>query len=316
MIWMSRVPRRKRAARYAMLTRTEMRPVIDISFLIPAYNEAPTIADVLDGIASLGLEYEVVVVDDGSTDATVEIVLSHASAHGRVSLLRKANGGKGTALRHGIPYCRGDIVVVQDADMEYDPHDVPALIEPIQRNAADVVYGSRLSGGRPQRAYLFWHMVGNRFLSLLTGLLFNTTITDMETGYKAFRRDALGELHLTEDRFGIEPEITGEVCRRRMRVYEMPISYYGRTHEEGKNITWRDGFRAVFVLIRTRFRPLSKSSASVAAPAVSAAVAVSSGPAVASNGNTPEVKRERIFERPARAASSRSTVAASAPPGG
>jgi glycosyltransferase involved in cell wall biosynthesis len=173
-----------------------------------------------------------------------------------VRLLRKPNGGKGSALRHGIPHCRGEIVVIQDADMEYDPGDVPALIEPIQRHVADVVYGSRLSGGRPQRAYMFWHLVGNRLLSLLTGLLFNTTITDMETGYKAFRSEALAQLHLTENHFGIEPEITGELCRRRLRIYETPIAYYGRTYEEGKNITWRDGFRAVFVLVRTRVRVL------------------------------------------------------------
>jgi len=228
----------------------------EISFLIPAYNEARTIADVLDRIAVLDLDYEAIVIDDGSTDATAEIVLSRTTSGGRVHLLRKPNGGKGTALRHGVPHCRGNIVVVQDADMEYDPCDVPALIEPIQRDVADVVYGSRLSGGRPQRAYLFWHLVGNRFLSLLTGLLFNTTITDMETGYKAFRLDALRQLRLTEDRFGIEPEITGEICRRRMRIYEIPIAYYGRTYEEGKNISWRDGFRAVFVLVRTRIRPL------------------------------------------------------------
>jgi glycosyltransferase involved in cell wall biosynthesis len=229
---------------------------MEITFLIPAYNEARTIAEVLDRIASLGLDYEAVVVDDGSTDTTAEIVASRAEQSEAVHLLRKPNGGKGSALRHGIPHCHGEIVVIQDADMEYDPGDVPALIEPIQRDAADVVYGSRLSGGRPQRAYMFWHLIGNRFLSLLTGLLFNTTITDMETGYKAFRADALKQLHLTENHFGIEPEITGEICRRRLRIFEMPISYYGRTYDEGKNITWRDGFRAVFVLLRTRVRPL------------------------------------------------------------
>jgi glycosyltransferase involved in cell wall biosynthesis len=229
---------------------------MEITFLIPAYNEARTIAEVLDRIASLGLDYEAIVVDDGSTDTTPELVAARAEQSESVHLLRKPNGGKGSALRHGIPHCQGEIVVIQDADMEYDPSDVPALIEPIQRGIADVVYGSRLSGGRPQRAYLFWHLVGNRFLSLLTGLLFNTTITDMETGYKAFHSDALKQLHLTENHFGIEPEITGEICRRELRIYEMPIAYYGRTYEEGKNITWRDGFRAVFVLLRTRVRPL------------------------------------------------------------
>jgi glycosyltransferase involved in cell wall biosynthesis len=229
---------------------------MEITFLIPAYNEASTIAEVLNRIAELGLDYEAIVVDDGSTDATAAIVASRAGPHQRVRLLSKPNGGKGSALRHGIPHCRGDIVVIQDADMEYDPHDVPALIEPIQRDAADVVYGSRLSGGRPQRAYMFWHMIGNRFLSLLTGLLFNTTITDMETGYKAFRVDILKQLRLTEDHFGIEPEITGEICRRQLRIYETPIAYYGRTYAEGKNITWRDGLRAVVVLVRTRIRPL------------------------------------------------------------
>jgi glycosyltransferase involved in cell wall biosynthesis len=228
---------------------------MEITFLIPAYNEARTITEVLDRIAMLDLDYEAIVVDDGSTDATADIVASYDDSESRIQLLRKPNGGKGSALRHGIPYCRGDIVVIQDADMEYDPGDVPALIEPIQNDRADVVYGSRLSGGRPQRAYMFWHLVGNRLLSLLTGLLFNTTLTDMETGYKAFRKDVLKQLQLTEDRFGIEPEITGEICRRRLRIYEMPIAYYGRTYDEGKNITWRDGFRAVYVLMRTRIRP-------------------------------------------------------------
>jgi hypothetical protein len=136
--------------------------------------------------------------------------------------------------------------------MEYDPADVPALIEPIERGVADVVYGSRLSGGRPQRAYMFWHLVGNRFLSLLTNVLFNTTLSDMETGYKAFRSDVLRELDLRENDFGIEPEITGQICKRGLRIYELPISYYGRTYAEGKKITWRDGIKAVRVLLRVR----------------------------------------------------------------
>jgi glycosyltransferase involved in cell wall biosynthesis len=167
-------------------------------------------------------------------------------------LLRKPNGGKGTALRCGIPHCTGDVVVIQDADLEYDPTDVPALIAPILSGSADVVYGSRLSGGGAQRAYMFWHMVGNRFLSLVAGALFNTTLTDMETGYKAFRREVLQSLPLTEDHFGIEPEITGHICRRDLRIYEIPISYFGRTYAEGKKITWRDGFRAIWVLFRVR----------------------------------------------------------------
>jgi hypothetical protein len=136
--------------------------------------------------------------------------------------------------------------------MEYDPAEVPELIEPIERGVADVVFGSRLRGGKPQRAHLFWHLMGNRFLSLLTNILFNTTLSDMETGYKAFRIDVLRSLDLRENGFGLEPEITAKVCKRKLRIYELPISYYGRTREEGKKITWRDGFRAIWVLLRVR----------------------------------------------------------------
>jgi glycosyltransferase involved in cell wall biosynthesis len=155
-------------------------------------------------------------------------------------------------VRAGIQRIEGDVVVIQDADLEYDPADVPALVAPIFDGVADVVYGSRLVGGKPQRAHLFWHMVGNRFLSLVTGVLYNTTLSDMETGYKAFRADVLRSLHLTEDGFSIEPEITGRVCRQGLRVYELPVAYYGRTYGEGKKITWRDGFKAIWVLIRVR----------------------------------------------------------------
>jgi glycosyltransferase involved in cell wall biosynthesis len=228
---------------------------VTISFLIPAYNEAATIAEVLARLDALGLHRQIVVVDDGSRDDTAAIAERYAAESDGIVVLRKPNGGKGSALRHGIPHLTGEIVVIQDADMEYDPADVPRLIEPILRGRADVVYGSRLTGGRPQRAYLFWHYAGNRFLSLLTGILFNTTLTDMETGYKAFRTEILKSLRLTENKFGIEPEITGEICKRALRVYEMPISYFGRTYAEGKNVSWRDGFRAVYVLFRTRLRP-------------------------------------------------------------
>jgi glycosyltransferase involved in cell wall biosynthesis len=219
-----------------------------VSFLIPAYNEAATIGEVLRRIDLLELDTQVIVVDDGSSDDTAAI----AEAAG-ATVVRQANRGKGAAIRAAIPLVDGDIAVIQDADMEYDPTEVPSLIEPILNGAADVVFGSRLSGGRPQRVYLFWHLVGNRFLSLLTCLLFNTTISDMETGYKAFRSEVIKSLELRENKFGIEPEITGQVCKRKLRIYELPISYYGRSYEEGKNITWRDGFRAVWVLFRVRF---------------------------------------------------------------
>jgi glycosyltransferase involved in cell wall biosynthesis len=220
---------------------------VKVSFLIPAYNEQATIGEVLERIGRLELDAQVIVVDDGSTDDTAAI----AEAAG-ATVVRQQNRGKGAAIRAAIPLVEGEITVIQDADMEYDPAEVPSLIEPIVNGVADVVFGSRLSGGRPQRVYLFWHLVGNRFLSLLTCVLFNTTLSDMETGYKAFRSEVIQSLDLRENRFGIEPEITGKVCKRKLRIYELPISYYGRSYDEGKKITWRDGFRAVWVLLRVR----------------------------------------------------------------
>ena len=223
-----------------------------VSFVVPAYNEAATIRDVLDRVDALPLEKQVIVVDDGSSDGTAEIVEDWRRERPGVVFLRQANRGKGAAIRAAIPHVEGEIAVIQDADMEYDPADVPTLLEPIDRGAADVVFGSRLSGGRPQRAYLFWHLVGNRVLSLMTNVLFNTTISDMETGYKAIRADVLRSLDLREDRFGFEPEVTAKVCRRKLRIYEVPIAYYGRTYAEGKKITWRDGVKAAWVLLRVR----------------------------------------------------------------
>ena len=222
-----------------------------VSFIVPVYNEAATIGEVLERVAALDLDKQVVVVDDGSTDETPSVLAGRNGGDG-FRVIRQENRGKGAAIRAAIPHLDGDIAVIQDADLEYDPAEVPELIEPIRRGAADVVFGSRLSGGRPQRAYLFWHLVGNRFLSLLTNVLYNTTLSDMETGYKAFRTDVLRSLDLREDDFAIEPEITAKVCKRKLRVYELPISYYGRSYAEGKKITWRDGFKAIFVLLRVR----------------------------------------------------------------
>ncbi len=224
-----------------------------VSFLMPAHNEAATIVAVLDAVAALELDRQIVVVDDGSTDGTGDLVERWREGRDDVVLIRQAQRGKGAAVRAAIPHADGDICVIQDTDLEYDPVDVPELIGPIERGVADVVFGSRLRGGRPQRAYLFWHLVGNRFLSLLTNVLYNTTISDMETGYKAFRTDVLRSLDLRADDFGIEPEITAKVCKRKLRIYELPIAYYGRTYAEGKKITWRDGVKAVRILLAVRF---------------------------------------------------------------
>jgi glycosyltransferase involved in cell wall biosynthesis len=227
---------------------------VRVSFLVPAFNEAATIEEVLERVEALDLDKQIIAVDDGSTDETGAILTRWQSAGPDRILLRQPNRGKGAAIRAAIPHVDGDIAVIQDADMEYDPVDVPTLIEPIERGVADVVFGSRLTGGRPQRAYLFWHLVGNRFLSLVTNVLYNTTLHDMETGYKAFRSDVLRSLDLREDDFGIEPEITAKVCLRGLRVYELPIAYYGRTYAEGKKITWRDGFKALAILFKVRVR--------------------------------------------------------------
>ncbi len=228
-----------------------------ISLLVPAFNEARTIEAVLRRAAAVDLRTEIVVVDDGSSDGTPEIAERVAAEldPGRLRVVRHGhNQGKGAAVRTGLGAVRGEFVVIQDADLEYDPRDLPKLVGPLLEGIADVVYGSRLRGGEPQRAHLFWHYAGNRFLSLLTNILFNTTISDMEVGYKAFRTDLVRSIELTSRGFGIEPEITAKLLRLGdVRLYEIPISYYGRTYEEGKKITWRDGVTAVVLLLRFRF---------------------------------------------------------------
>ena len=222
-----------------------------VSVVMPAYNEAATIEVVLRRVLDLDLHTEVIVVDDGSSDGTADAV---RSIDGVQVIRHERNRGKGAAVRSGIAASTGDIVVIQDADLEYDPRDLPRLLGPLLEGVADAVYGTRLrGGGEPQRAHLFWHYAGNRLLSLLTNVLYNTTISDMEVGYKAFRGDLIRSLKLVSDDFGFEPEVTAKILRLGdVRLYEVPISYYGRTYDEGKKITWRDGFRAVAVLVRYR----------------------------------------------------------------
>jgi glycosyltransferase involved in cell wall biosynthesis len=219
--------------------------------VIPAYNERETIVRVIERVQALGIDSQIVVVDDCSHDGTADIV---AGLDGVELLRHDRNQGKGAALRTGFATVRGKVVVVQDADLEYDPADIPALIQPILDGHADVVFGSRLIGGRPQRVHLFWHKVGNRLLSLLTDVLYNTTLSDMETGYKAFTLEVLRKIEpLRESDFRIEPELTAKICRGGFRIYELPISYYGRSYDEGKKITWRDGFPAMWALVKYRF---------------------------------------------------------------
>jgi len=223
----------------------------DLSVVVPAYDEERTIGSVIERLRELPYDMQIIVVDDCSSDATASIVAQLPD----VELVRHdRNRGKGAALRTGFALVRGRVVIVQDADGEYDPADIPSLVQPIIDGHADVVFGSRLSGGRPQRVHLFWHKLGNQFLSLLTNVLFNTTLSDMETGYKAFRIEVLRAIEpLRESDFRIEPELTAKICRGGFRVYELPIAYYGRSYAEGKKITWRDGFPAVWALFKYRF---------------------------------------------------------------
>jgi glycosyltransferase involved in cell wall biosynthesis len=225
-----------------------------LSVVIPVYNEKETILRIIDKVLQLDFVKEIIVVDDGSKDGTKEL-LREAEFDGRVRIFfHDRNRGKGAALRTGFGHVTGEIVAVQDADLEYDPNEFTEMIRPIFEGVADVVYGSRLSGGKPQRVHLFWHKLGNGFLTFLTDLLYNTTLSDMETCYKMFRKNVIETIRIRSDGFSIEPELTAKICKNKQwRVYELPISYYGRSYAEGKKISWKHGISALWTLLKYRF---------------------------------------------------------------
>jgi glycosyltransferase involved in cell wall biosynthesis len=229
-----------------------------LSIIIPAYNEANTIAVVLqkvcNSLTNNNIEGEIIVVDDASKDKTVEEVQRFIESHVTHSirlLTSNPNRGKGFVIRKGIEDAKGDYVLVQDADHEYDPREYPSLLGPVNDGMADVVYGSRFSGGNPHRILFYWHSIGNKFLTGLSNMFTNLNLTDMESGYKLFRRDIIQSILLKENRFGFEPEVTAKIARfKDIRIYEVGISYYGRTYAEGKKINWQDGFRAIWCILK------------------------------------------------------------------
>src|SRR5215216_2608677 len=234
-----------------------------LSVVIPVYNESATIAEIIRRVQAVDVAKEIIIVDDGSTDGTREKLgeLQQQQDNLRV-FLQPRNRGKGAALREGFRLAAGEFVLVQDADLEYDPADYPVLLKPLVEGKADVVYGSRFMTTKEHRVLFFWHSVGNRLLTLISNMFTDLNLTDMETGYKAFKREVIQAIKLEQDRFGFEPEITVKIARMKLRIYEVGISYYGRTYEEGKKIGWKDGVKALWCILKysiktpsTRYQP-------------------------------------------------------------
>jgi glycosyltransferase involved in cell wall biosynthesis len=234
---------------------------VKLSVLVPVYNEERTLEEIVRRICAVPMAKEIILVDDGSTDRSRDILTRLQEENRRAGdalnsikiFFQTHNEGKGAALKTALRHATGDIAIIQDADLEYDPKDYPRLLEPIQTGVADVVYGTRFAGGGAHRVLFFWHSMGNRLLTLLSNMLTNLNLSDMEVGYKVFRSEALQGIELKSKRFGFEPEITIKLAKKRWRFYEVPIAYHGRTYEEGKKITWKDGLAALYYMVRFKF---------------------------------------------------------------